>query len=176
MGVDRTLSSPDTINARLAHALEPPLDKDRFTFLNAGVGRSHTFFFGTENAKCNNKVFCPGLPMVSADTPGAIAVETVDVPFWLSQHYREEDHIVIKCDAEGGEHGLLEGIIKLKVAKLIDTLAIECHNPIGNCLRLIKEVRTMNPNMKLLFEKHGYKGWDSAFDANEFYPTDPRND
>ena len=72
--------------------------------------------------------------------------------------------------------GKVRGIIKLKVAKLIDTLAIECHKPIGYCKQMIQTIRTMNPTMKVLFEQNGYVGWDSAFDPNEFYPSDPRKD
>ena len=54
-------------------------------------------------------------------------VPEVDVVRWLLRFVREEDHLVLKVDIEGGEHFLLPALLAANASRLVDVLLWECH-------------------------------------------------
>mmetsp|Transcript_10298 Transcript_10298/g.35019 ORF Transcript_10298/g.35019 Transcript_10298/m.35019 type:complete len:396 (+) Transcript_10298:52-1239(+) len=90
------------------------------------------------------------------------SVPTVDVAGWLAAKFKPEDYVVVKMDIEGGEHSLLQKLMRLGRLDVLDVLAMECHDlPQKPCAKLLAKVRRAAPGLKVIFEGEDYEGIDA---------------
>ena len=104
-----------------------------------------------------------------------MSVIMVDVVSWMISHFREDDFIFLKLDAEGAEHMILNTLIQRGKFNLIDVLLMECHNNAGNCDNLMKRVRNEAARTltQVLTESDKFPGYDSLSTPSKYFPIHP---
>lgn len=170
---DPKLDDMSLIAARLAVADKPPhVGAARFTSVPAAAGAAdgrldlgamtpEQMIRGGASSQT-----IPGLPTWS--------VPVVNVVSWLVSHFTSEDYVVVKMDIEGAEFSILSALLDGGHGCLIDVLAIECHNSVGDCAQLMSKL-AMYPCIKILKEgEHGYHGWDHHSGPDKYFAADPR--
>ena len=86
-----------------------------------------------------------------------IASIKADFPTWLKQSFTVNDYVVMKIDIEGGEFEIIPALIEQNVLPLIDVLAWECHDTIGDCANIHKLGVSASPTTKWLSEGEDYE-------------------
>ena len=99
----------------------------------------------------------------------AFAVPSVNIPSWIQRSFSRADHVILKIDIEGGEHHLMDEMIRRGLLPLIDVLSLECHESKETpCASLLKRVRNAAPQLKLY---KGTKKSHGGFDSHSAPPT-----
>ena len=170
---DPRLNSSTLIAERLDGARQQcgPPPQNRFTFLPAAAGHSGDNawleFYGPPQQLVRGgsipKQFAP--PSLK-DGRYDFRVRVVNLPLWLAASFTTSDHVVLKMDVEGSEHGILEEMVGRGIMGLIDVLSLECHGSGGNCENLIARVRQAHPRIRLLKEGWDHSGYDSHSTLN----------
>lgn len=101
-------------------------------------------------------------------------VALINVVSWLVGHFKEHDYVVVKMDVEGAEFSILKALFDGGHACLIDILAMECHDPFGDCDKLHAKL-AQYPCIKVLLEGQHYHGWDHYSGPDKYFALDPRN-
>ena len=131
------LLRPELLQRRLASAatpLDPTAQRPRYTFVPAAVGGDPGWLKMSGRAQpWITAEYLAGRP---AKLVNPVAVPVVDVAEWISRHFSVDDYVVVKCDVEGAEFGILQSLQRRGHLALIDVLALECHSKGGNCTDL----------------------------------------
>ena len=85
-------------------------------------------------------------------------VRTIDVVGWVESLARLAKFVFIKMDVEGAEHAILKRMEERGVHKLVDALALECHDFGGQCAGTLQRIR--NWGIRLVDERV-YGGMDN---------------
>ena len=105
-------------------------------------------------------------PQIFRDKDYDYYVRTVDISRWIDTSFLHRDHIILKMDIEGAEHGVLEQMILQGTVTLVDMLVIECHGSRSLCRELLQRVKKAAPSLKIMHE--GEKGSDGkAFEGTD---------
>jgi len=86
-------------------------------------------------------------------------VRQVDLAVWIKEFISVDDFLFLKLDIEGAEHSVLRRIEEIGAVKLVDALAIECHDQRHECAATLRRVRGWNVT---LIHESQYRGVDSA--------------
>ena len=90
------------------------------------------------------------------------------MPAWIESSFSLRDHVILKMDVEGSEHGILEQMLNTSAMLLIDVLSIECHQiPGKDCVRLMQNVRRAAPRLRVMTEGTAHDGYDSRSKLRE---------
>ena len=154
-------------------------NKDRFTFIPAAAGSAadaswlefygppHQLIRGGSIPRSSFRSF-RSQSMSADDLRYNFRVQTVDVPAWIESSFSLRDHVILKMDVEGSEHGILEQMINTSAMLLIDVLSIECHRISGkDCARLMQNVRRAAPRLQVMTESTAHGGYDSSSKLSE---------
>jgi len=68
-------------------------------------------------------------------------VRTIDVVSWIEKLASRAKFVFIKMDVEGAEHAILKRMEEHGVHKLVDALALECHDFGGQCTGTLQRIR-----------------------------------
>ena len=187
-----TLNSSALVAARVREAARPPTllgnKNERYTFVPAAAGSTtgtlelqgvtrHQMLHGGGSSKHH--------PRMTASEDIRMRVQLADVAGLIAEHFREDDLVVLKLDAEGAEFGILRKLIREDAIKLVDVLLIECHtwadkDPKHACQVLEREMLAANPQLRIFKEtKYSHfsllgRGYDSLSTPLHRLPVDPR--
>lgn len=169
------LNSTALVTSRLAEAGHPATFKSRYTFVPAAVSSANgTLELGVVDA--DQMIRGGAISYGSGARAGVhMTVLMVDVVSWMISHFREDDFIFVKLDAEGAEHMILNTLIQRGKFNLIDVLLMECHGIAGNCNNLMTRVRNeaARTRTQVLTESSKYPGYDSFSAPNLYFPIEP---
>ena len=79
-------------------------------------------------------------------------VRTVDVASWVLHSFGPRDYVLMKMDIEGGEHALLQAMIRNGAIRRVHTLSLECHGNTSECGHLHRHIKAAAPRLNLLAE------------------------
>lgn len=169
MKADTSLMTDKSIRERLATAGMPPLTKDRYVLIPAAAGATNsTMHLGSVDAE----QMIRGGAHDNEHTGKQVDVPLVDVVSWLVSNFDEKDYVVVKMDIEGGEFPIVNSLISKGKAGLIDKIAMECHDWVGNCKDLLTRF-TSATGLTPLIESKDYQGWDSFSSPEKYVPVKP---
>merc|ERR1711879_562892 len=99
-------------------------------------------------------------------------VAVVDFVSWLTSHFNQDDYVFVKMDIEGAEFSVLKALMDSGKACLVDILAFECHQRVGNCNELKRQLAGF-PCIKLRtegvgYDVGGYMSWDHFSSPAEY--------
>merc|ERR1712060_596430 len=103
-------------------------------------------------------------------------VHQIDVVDWMVKHFSERDFVMIKMDVEGAEHSILQALLDMRKANLIDLLLWECHGFCVDCLANCERLRRRmgkETHIQLLTEEKEYRGWDTFSTPSLYFPLNP---
>ena len=154
--------------------------KDQFTFIPAAAGSAnnsawlnfygppHQLIRGGSIAYANNSDVIVSV-MQGGDRNYDFSVQTVDVADWIETSFLPRDHVILKMDVEGAEHGILKQMIQRHKMALIDVLSLECHGLASDCAALLRVVKKAAPSITIVTEGVQHQGFDkhSEFNSTE---------
>ena len=83
----------------------------------------------------------------------------VDLASWIKKSVSVGDFLFLKLDVEGAEHAVLRRMEQMGVHRLVDALALECHDQHHECAATLRRVQSWNVTV---IRESQYKGMDSA--------------
>jgi len=176
--LNHSLSDSNLVASRMAEAIAGPSDgKDRYTFIPAAVGHQPGALVLSEDG-VRRSIIRGGKPGNSPDSR-KMKVPIVDVVSWMVKHFREEDYLVLKMDAEGAEHDIFDALLNANKFGILDVIAYECHPAKSDkCNDLNRRVdRAAKASRGLVLRegngKHSYQGIDRYSTADKYFPIDP---
>ena len=165
---DSRLNSSALISTRLdeacpASAASAPANANRFTFIPAAAGSGsdeYMEFFGPPQQTIRGG----SLPKSFSRREKNVydhRVRVVNICKWLNDSFTIRDHLVLKMDVEGAEHGIVSELARTGVAKLLDVFSVECH-PVrhGSCQQMLSLFVNANPSARILREGKNHAGYD----------------
>jgi FkbM family methyltransferase len=84
------------------------------------------FFVGRHNQNEGGTIF-EGKVTGGVDYKNAQMVESIDFSKWLKENVSEDDYVVIKINAEGGEYPIMGSLLINNITHLIDQIYIQLH-------------------------------------------------
>jgi len=170
------------LEARMAEAAQPNTGTQaRYTFVPAAAGGAAGSL--KMNGVTAMQLIHGGLSSSTSHAPNghpaqraskSLEAAKVNVASWL-QHFHANDFVILKMDIEGAEFELVDAMLALGMAKVIDIVLWECHGWAGDCAALKARFSKANPRL-LWIPEHSplYKGYDSFSSPNRLKPLDPR--
>lgn len=147
LAAEPLLNSSCVYAEQLAHSARPlpcGAQRSRFTAIPAAVGGSdgwmklvsvpHMLIRGGAKGRLRNDAdIRRASPWYTGARPYTFQARVGDVASWMVASFRAEDDVVVKLDVEGGEFGFIPKLIARGGMGLVDVLALECHQEVGNC-------------------------------------------
>lgn len=188
--VDPALAAHSLLSARLEEAAASGCaERPKYTLVPAAVGAQT----GTLQLHWpyGLLLYSPTVPIdqqeripLPVQVPETLPVAVVDFREWLVRHFRDADTLVVKMDVEGAEHEILRAMIADGSIRLVDVLALECHQGIWkqaaaegskrgtsrSCSSLLKALRAANVTVI----KNSDFGADPESTPQKMMPIDPR--
>lgn len=166
---DPSLNATTLIHKRLESASKRcgTSNKNKYTFIPAAVGSSGDGkwldFYGPPKQLIRGGSIPKNFASSSLqDSRYNFRVNVVNIPLWLERSFLRSDHVFLKMDVEGSEHGILQEMVERGTIHIVDVLSLECHSVKGtSCKKLMKKVQQANPRIRIVREGKEHAGYDS---------------
>ena len=155
---DPALNSSELVNNRTSEAAKGT--PGRFFAVPAAVGARDGWvtLWGSPMQLIRGGAMLSGRAARSSSTHH-YTTRQVDLASWIKKSVSVGDFLFLKLDVEGAEHAVLRRMEQLGVHRLVDALALECHDQRHECAATLRRVQSWNVTV---IRESQYKGMDSA--------------